>query len=247
MRFIRNLSIEVVLGAVLYQLFLFKVYFQSSPPFPEVAILALVVWFLYLLDRQVDNLFQPIQDERHQVHARHRKFYRVVIVLLGFSIACLLPFQSTQVLLAGFSLLLLVLGYAFAWHKGRLRLEKELFTALLYALGVGLVVWVREPKSIFLLLPLMALAYQNLCFFNLIDSSSVFYSARLKKTEWILIGLLSGIYAATQDLFIVLPFLVTFGITFLLSRTALSERRRFWGDLAFWSPLFYLLHGIFST
>ncbi|MFM6915890.1 MAG: hypothetical protein ACKOUQ_13570, partial [Aquirufa sp.] len=76
----------------MYQLFLFKVYFRSIPPFPEVAILALVVWFLYLLDRQVDNLFQPIQDERHQVHARHRKFYRVVIVLLGFSIACLLPF-----------------------------------------------------------------------------------------------------------------------------------------------------------
>jgi hypothetical protein len=79
------------------------------------------------------------------------------------------------------------------------------------------------------------------------ESPSDFYSARLKKTEWILIGLISGIYATTQEIFIVLPFLVTFGITYVLSRTAFSEAKRFWGDVAFWSPLIYFLHGIFST
>jgi hypothetical protein len=158
-----------------------------------------------------------------------------------------LPFQSAQVLWAGFLLLLFVLTYGFAWHRGWLHLEKELFTAVLYALGVGLVVWVHEPRSVLLVLPLIALAYQNLCFFNLIESSSEFYSARLKKTEWILVGLLSGIYAATQEIFLVLPFLVTFGITFLLSRLPFSEEKRLLGDMAFWSPLIYLLHGIFST
>ena len=247
MRFIRNLSLEVVIGAVLYQCFLSKVYFHAVPSYPEMAILALSVWFLYLLDRQIDNLFQPVQDERHRIHLDKSPQIRILLVILGVSILCLLPFQQLEVLFAGFSLLLLVILYGFAWHKGWLRLEKELFTSVLYAIGVDLVVWVREPRSVLLVLPLIALAYQNLCFFNLIDSSSDFYAGRLRKTEWILLGLLSGIYAATQDLFIVLPFLVTFGMTFLLSRTALSERRRFWGDLAFWSPLFYLLHGIFST
>ena len=247
MRFIKYLSLEVVIGAVLYQCFLYKVYFHAVPSYSEMAILALAVWFLYLVDRQIDILFQPVQDERHQMHVRHRKFYRVFISFLGFSVACLLPFQSTQVLLAGFLLLLLVLIYGFAWHKGWLCFEKELFTALLYALGVGLVVWVREPRSVLLVLPLIALAYQNLCFFNLIDSPSDFYAGRLRKTEWILVGLLSGIYAATQEIFLVLPFLVTFGLTFLLSRLSLSDEKRLLGDLAFWSPLIYLLHGIFST
>ena len=247
MRFIKYLSLEVVIGAVLYQCFLYKVYFHAVPSYSEMAILALAVWFLYLVDRQIDILFQPVQDERHQMHVRHRKFYRLIIGLLGVAIACLLPFQRLDVLLAGFVLLLLVMFYGFAWHKGWLRLEKELFTALLYALGVGLVVWVREPRAVLLVLPLVALAYHNLCFFNLIESPSDFYAGRLRKTEWILVGLLSGIYAATQEIFLVLPFLVTFGLTFLLSRLSLSDEKRLLGDLAFWSPLIYLLHGIFST
>jgi hypothetical protein len=247
MRFIRNLSLEVVIGAVLYQYFFYEVYFHSFPSLLEGSLLTFVVWFLYLLDRQVDTIFQPIQDERHQFHLEHRKLYRSIIGLLAVIITCLLPYQSLPVLLAGFCLLLLVITYAYAWHKGMLRSEKELFTAILYGLGVGLVVWVREPMSIFFLLPLMALAYQNLCYFTLIEGESAFYRSRLKKTEWILLALISGIYAATKDLFIVLPFLVTFGITFLLSRWSFTEDKRFWGELAFWSPLIYLVYGIFSA
>lgn len=247
MRFIRNLSLEVVLGAILYQLFLYKVYFHSFPPSIEVVLLALVVWFLYLLDRQIDNIFQPVQDQRHQIHLNYQKLFWVIIGILGVIIICLLPFLSVRVLQAGVCLSLLVLAYAFAWHKGILRSEKELFTGILYGLGVSLVVWVREPAAIFMVVPLIALAYQNLCYFSLIESPNDFYAGRLRKTEWILIGLLSGIYAATKDLFIVLPFLVTFGLTFLLSRRPLIEGMRFWGDLAFWSPLFYLVYGFFSA
>lgn len=247
MRFIKNLSLEVVIGAILYQCFLYQVYFHTFPLVQEGVILALVVWFLYLLDRQIDNLFQPVQDERHRIHLDKSSQIRILLVILGVSILCLLPFQQLEVLFAGFLLLLLVILYGYAWHKGWLRLEKELFTALLYALGVGLVVWVREPRAVLLVLPLVALAYHNLCFFNLIDSSSVFYAQRLRKTEWILVGLLSGIYAATQEIFLVLPFLVTFGITFLLVRLPFSKEKRLLGDIAFWSPLIYLLHGIFST
>lgn len=247
MLFIKNLSLEVVIGAVLYQYFLYDICLHASPSFLEVSILALVVWFVYLLDRQIDNLFQPIQDVRHQMHAVYRRPIWIMIATLGFLISCLLPFLKIEILLAGLLLAFLLLAYGFAWHKGILRSEKELFTAILYSLGVGLVVWVREPSAIFFLLPLIGLAYQNLCFFNLLEGKSSFYRDRLKKTEWILIGLLSGIYAATKDLFIVLPFLVTFGLTFLLSRSTISERNRFWGELAFWSPLIYLFHGIFST
>ena len=247
MRFIRNLSLEVVIGAVLYQFFLYKVYFHAIPSYPEMAILALVVWFLYLLDRQIDNLFQPVQDERHRLHLDKSPLIRILLVILGVSILCLLPFQWLEVLFAGFSVLLFILIYGYAWHKRWLRSEKELFTALLYAVGVGLVVWVREPKSILLVLPIIALAYQNLCYFNLMESPSHFYAGRLRKTEWILVGLLSGIYAATQEIFTVLPFLVTFGITFVLSRLPFSEEKRLLGDMAFWSPLIYLFYGIFSA
>jgi hypothetical protein len=98
-----------------------------------------------------------------------------------------------------------------------------------------------------LVFSLVALAYQNLCFFALLEKQNAFHTSRLRMTEWVLFGLLSGIYASTQDLFIVLPFLVTFGLTFILSRLSFSEDKRIWADLAFWSPLIYLLHGIFST
>lgn len=247
MRIIRNLSLEVVIGAVLYQCFLYKVYFHSIPPIVEMAILALVVWFLYLLDRQVDIIFQPIQDERHSIHLHYRRFFLILLGIIGVLITFLLPFQSSQILLAGISVGLLILAYAYAWHKKMLRSEKELFTAILYGLGVGLVVWVREPTSVLLMLPLIALAYQNLCLFNLMESPSDFYARRLRITEWIMLGLMCGIYAATKDLFIVLPFLTTFGITFLLSRLFLQEGMRFWGELAFWSPLIYLVYGFFSA
>jgi hypothetical protein len=112
---------------------------------------------------------------------------------------------------------------------------------------VGLVVWVREPRALLSVMTLVALAYQNLCYFSLIEQPNPFFASRLRKTEWVLLGLLSGNYASSQDLFTILPFLVTFGLTFILSRLTLSEEKRMWGDLAFWSPLIYLLHGIFST
>jgi hypothetical protein len=247
MRFIKYLSLEVVLGAVLYQYFIFDSYFNLFPSPSEGLLLALVVWLIYLLDRQLDNIFQPVQDNRHHFHAENTSTLWVIIICIGIGIALLLPFQQMEVLMAGLALFCLIIGYGFAFHKGWLRLEKEVLTAILYGLGVGLVVWVREPRAFLFVFTLMALAYQNLCYFALMEDDSLFYASRLKKTEWIALGLLSGIYASSQDLFTVLPFLVTFGWTFILSRLPPSEERRFWADLAFWSPLIYLIHGIFST
>ena len=247
MRFIKYLSLEVVIGAVLYQYFFFDSYFHFFPTPSEGLLLALGVWLIYLLDRQLDNIFQPIQDNRHHFHQEHKSILWVIIGSIGIGIAVLLPFQQMEVLMAGFALSCMIFAYGFAYHKGWLRLEKEMLTAVLYGLGVGLVVWVREPRAFLFVGTLMALAYQNLCYFALLEDDSLFYASRLKKTEWILLGLISVIYASNQDLFTVLPFLVTFGWTFILSRLPLSEERRFCGDLAFWSPLIYIIHGIFST
>ena len=247
MRFIKFSSLEVVLGAVSYQYFIYFVYHGSFPPTVEGCLLALAVWFIYLLDRQIDNIFMPSQDARHYFHEKNKRFLRWTIGLLAFVILLLLPEAKLEVLIAGALLAAFVLVYGFAWHKGWLRVEKELVTAILYGSGVGLVTWVKEPRSFLLVGALVALAYQNLCFFTLLENPSLFYKTRLRQTEWVVMGLIAGIFAANQDFFMVLPFLVTFGITFILSRMSLSEDRRIWADLAFWSPLIYLLHGIFST
>ncbi len=247
MRFIKFSSLEVVIGAVLYQIFLSAFYLHTFPSLQEGVILALVVWFFYLLDRQVDNLFLPSQDQRHQFHVEHQRVLRALMGVILVAILCLLPFISSAVLRAGVMLAFAVVLYGYFTHKGWLQHEKELCTAVLYAAGVGLVVWVREPRALLGVLALAALAYQNLCYFSLLEGQSAFYTSRLRKSEWVIMGLLSGMYASGQDLFLVLPFLVTFGITFILSRMSLSEDRRIWADLAFWSPLIYLLHGIFST
>jgi len=247
MRFIKYASLEVVLGAVFYQFYLFQTFFRVFPSITEGLALALSVWLIYLLDRQVDNVLQPSLDQRHQFHQENRLLLRGLIFMIVCGIALLLPLLPTTILVAGFGMILTVLAYGFACHKGWLRLEKEVFTAILYGLGVGLVVWVREPRALLSVMTLVALAYQNLCYFSLIEQPNPFFASRLRKTEWVLLGLLSGNYASSQDLFTILPFLVTFGLTFILSRLTFSEEKRIWGDLAFWSPLIYLLHGIFST
>ncbi|MEY3956764.1 MAG: hypothetical protein RLZ73_1219 [Bacteroidota bacterium] len=247
MRFIKFSSLEVVIGACLYQIFLSAFYLHVFPSLQEGVILALVVWFFYLLDRQVDNHYLPSKDRRHQFHLEHKRVIRFLLVGILVAILGLLPFVSSAVLRAGVMLAMAVVLYGYFTHKGWLQHEKELCTAVLYAAGVGLVVWVREPRALFGVLALAALAYQNLCYFALLEGHSAFYTSRLRKSEWVIMGLLSGMYASGQDLFLVLPFLVTFGITFLLSRMSLSEDRRIWAELAFWSPLIYLLHGIFST
>jgi hypothetical protein len=247
MRFIKFSSLEVVIGACLYQFFLSAFYLHAFPSLQEGGILALVVWFIYLLDRQVDNLFLPLRDQRHQFHVEHQRVLRALMGVILAAILCLLPFVNSSVLRVGAMLAFAVVLYGYFTHKGWLQQEKELCTAVLYAVGVGLVVWVREPRAFLGVLALAALAYQNLCYFALLEGQSGFYTLRLRKSEWVIMGLLSGMYASGQDLFLVLPFLVTFGITFLLSRMSLSEDRRIWADLAFWSPLIYLLHGIFST
>jgi hypothetical protein len=247
MRFIKYSSLEVVIGAVFYQYFLYHVFFHSYPSRYEGLLLALSVWFIYLLDRQVDNIFQPSIDLRHHFHQEFKQVIWALMGIIGICMAILSLYQQPEVLYAGFALSFTIIAYGFAYHKGWLKLEKEVLTSILYGLGVGLVVWVREPRAFLLVLTLIALAYQNLCFFALLENHSLFYVSRLKMTEWIVIGLLSGIYASNQDLFSVLPFLVTFGITFTLSRLPFSENRRFWGDIAFWSPLIYFIHGIFSA
>jgi Na+/H+ antiporter NhaD/arsenite permease-like protein len=246
MQFIKYSSLEVVIGAVLYQCFLNHVYFNAFPQNVEILALSLVIWLIYLLDRQIDNLFQPAEDARHRYYFTNRKFMRLLIGCIFLFITFLLPFLPYRVLLAGFCLVGCIVLYAYSWHKRLLRSEKELVTAVLYGLGVSLVVWVKEPRSILFVLPLILLAYQNLCYLNLLEEESVFYRNRRRKTEWIVMGLLGGLYVATQELFIILPFLVTFGLTILFSLSKLPEEKRNWADLAFWSPLIYFLHGFFS-
>lgn len=247
MRAIKSLSLEVALGAVCYQVFLFQLSFHYYPALFETAILGLTVWIIYLLDRQFDNqVFSPA-DDRHLFHVQFRKPIRFLILLLSLLVIFLLSKLEKEILWAGCGLSLLVLGYWFAAFKGWLEVEKELLTSILYGLGVGISVWARKPSAFWFILPLIALAYQNLCFFALLESESPFYRKRLRVTEWICFGLILGLMGSLTDLFIVLPFLVTFGITIILTRLPFSEDKRFVADLAFWSPLIYLLHGIFST
>jgi len=247
MRFIKFSSLEVVVGAVLYQFFLSASYLHTFPSLQEGVILALVVWLFYLLDRQVDNLYLPSQDKRHQFHVEQKRVLRFLMGVILVAILWILPFFSSVILLAGAMVAIAVALYGYFTYKGWLQQEKELCTAVLYAVGVGLVVWVREPRAFLGVLALAALAYQNLCYFALLEGQSVFYASRLRKSEWVIMGVLSGMYASGQDFFLVLPFLVTFGITFLLSRMSLSEDRRIWADLAFWSPLIFLVYGFFSA
>jgi len=80
-RILHFLSIDVVLGACLFQCLLTTIFFPGQfPPYQVSAALAFVVWTIYLVDRVIDNQNPVSNSALHDFHLKHAGAVRFIIV-----------------------------------------------------------------------------------------------------------------------------------------------------------------------
>ena len=164
------LSLDAPTVAALWQR-LFARAFRVQLAAGVTALLALVVWLIYVADRALDTLKVPARGAeaaRHIFYRRHLWAFAVPFCA-GLSLAAWMALMQLDVrtFRHGVILLLAVGAYLFAVHKlarGRNWLPKEMLVGVLFALGTCFPVWERMPKGLPLLAPY--LIFTVLCWMN---------------------------------------------------------------------------------
>jgi hypothetical protein len=260
MRFFRVLhflSIDVVLGACLFQCLLTTIFLSSQFPPPAVTLaLAFAVWTIYLVDRLIDNQKPVLNSTLHDFHLKHAPAIKGIIagnLLILFIVFLYLP---TYLIIDGILLGIVVLAYwtflIYGYFK-RVKFIKEISTAVIYTVGIFLYVFLNNREVTFLVLSLMVflfflLVLQNLVLFSLLSNSDLKSDFMLRCVEVIFICMWVAILFFTHlSVFLLLPFLLTFVIQLWIHYISKSKRWAWLGEIAFFSPLFYYLYAIFST
>ena len=260
MRFFRTLhflSVDVVLGALLFQCLLTTIFLPSQlPPIHVSVALAFVVWTIYLVDRLIDNQ-KPIHNSAlHDFHSRHSFAIKCLIfgnILILFTIIIYLPkYIIINGVLIGFLVLVYWVFLIFGFFE-RIKFIKEISTAIIYTLGVSLYVCLNIGDSNLVKIQLIIgllflLALQNLVLFTLISNSGLRKDLMLRCVEGIFICLWLAILFFTQlSVSLLLPFLLTFVINLWIHYISGGKQWAWLGEIAFLSPLFYYLYAIIST
>ena len=259
MRFINylhNFSLDVALGAILYQLFWSKIAVGDYPPFPQIFALFLSIWLIYLIDRKIDfNLEKPL-DRRHQFQWLNKKRINFLIYMLIFISLGNLLFLPLELIKIGLFISIGIGIYWFFWWKGifnHILGCKEFFTAFFYTLGIGVSSWHqvgfnRHFFELFILLYLCV--FQNLVLFSYLeDLREVKWKNILRVVEMVFILFLFQIilrYPTEEALHLISPFFFTFCLHLWIHYFAFSLQQRILGELAFFSPIIYFTYEFFS-
>jgi hypothetical protein len=249
MRYIKYahfLSLDVVLGAGLFQIYLHLLILKTWPSVAVMSALASAVGLIYVLDRWLDNRLQTPEDDRHLFFNRNAILTRSMALfwlLTGLVSLIYLPFYLIQFsLVIGFFVLLYWWAWSQSWFS-QIQGLKEICTAFLYAMGIFAPIFAQmdglSTSSFFCFLGLLFIAFQNLYLFTRVDR---FFKILELWTGLYLIFL--AIYL--QDFMRVVPFFVTFGIHVGLRVNGGEVRSRMLGEMAFFSPILYLVYGIIS-
>lgn len=260
MRFFKTLhflSVDVVLGACLFQCLLTTIFLPGQcPPLMVILALAFAVWTIYLVDRLIDNQKPILNSAIHDFHLRHTFKIKCLIVgnfLILSSIIIYLPkYLIFNGILIGFFIIaywaLMIYGFF-----DRIKFIKEISTAIIYSTGIFLYVYLNEWEGPFVILILMTflfflLVLQNLVLFTLLSNSGMKGEWILKVIEVFFICLWVAILFFTHlSVFLLLPFLITFVIHLWIHYISKSKQWAWLGEIAFFSPLFYYLYAIIST
>ena len=239
------LSLDVVVGAVALNDVFYQHFMGSLPPWQFDLILAISVFLIYGIDRQIDNYTSEARDELHAFHEKHQVVLRRMFIALGIYLGMLLMWVEFPMIKFGLGLGVVILLYWFGWVKHIFRRFwgfKELLTASIYSLGVMLPTMVIAPYSALLagcVTEVFLLALLNLWLFTLIEEGG---NARIWMACCLaaflgLIGL--GVIGLPIGLLSLLFFMWGFHVGIYYFRA--SKPERYVGDLAFLSPLIYLL------
>ncbi len=240
------LSLDVVLGAVFFQIFFHLIFLHEWPSMFVMGALASSVGLIYILDRWLDNRLFIASDDRHLFYKQNRRHAFILAgfwLMLGIFCLCYLPISLIRFsVIIGFFVLMYWLVYSLSWFS-RVRALKEFCTAFLYSLGIFAPIFSRfhslDGLLCFYFFALLFIAFQNLYLFTRVDGF-------LRGLEiW------NGLYLIfltiyLQDVMRVVPFFLTFGIHVALRVFGLSARSRMIGEIAFFSPLLYIIYGIIS-
>jgi len=239
------LSLDVVIGAVAMNDVFFQHFMGSLPPWQFDLILGISVFLIYGIDRQIDNYTSEASDELHAFHQKYQVILRSMYIALGIYLGMLLMWVEFLLVKFGLGLGLAILLYWFGWVKHIFRRFwgfKELLTASIYSLGVMLPTMSIAPYSVLLVgcvTEVFLLALLNLWLFTLIEEGG-------KPRIWmtcclvaflVLLGLV--IIGLPLGLFGLLLFI--WGIHVGIYYFRAFKPARYVGDLAFLSPLIYLI------
>ncbi len=248
MRFFRALhflSLDVVLGAVSMHMMFFH-YFRGHWPMWEMdVLLGISVFLVYGIDRQIDNFSSAVLDELHAFHLRYRGILRVLFVLMAMVNLVLLFRVELPLIGLGVGLMIALMAYWYCWANrifdGVWGL-KEVFTSLIYSLGIllptfvsGVFSWIEFETSIVLFL----LALMNLWLFTSIEKG-VKRSYVFGIILFSIFGLIH-LWIGGISLMLLGILSMTWGIHVGIYYFRAQMHMRPWAELAFSSPLIYIL------
>jgi len=247
MRFFRAIhviSLDVVLGAWAMQAMIWQAQVGGRQPWLESIVLGISVWIYYLVDRQLDNLVgQPI-DEIHLFHFRFQAAIRGFIIVLMLVLGYLLIYLTEDLIRLGIYLSMCMVIYGLALrYWDRLWLPKEMFTSILYTCGLFLPSLAVGQFSWLLFATIILLALMNLSLFTWLEGKAyfrlIFYALQwplillLGCIGWQFSWLMAGCLAIIQ------------GIHVWIYYFSPNLQRRMVGELAFLSPIVYIIYELF--
>jgi len=260
MRFFKTLhflSLDVVLGACLFQSLLTTIFLSGQfPPLWVTLALAFAIWTIYLVDRFIDNQKPVLHSALHYFHLKnvHKIKYLIGVnmLVLLFLVTCLPKYLIINGILIGILVLVYWAFLIFGIFK-RVKFLKEISTALIYTAGIFLYVFSNTSNVNMVLLALMVflfflLALQNLVLFTCLSDSEITGESTLIGIEvmWISLWLVL-LFFTHLSIFLLLPFLITFVIHLWIHYISKSKQWAWVGEIAFCSPLFYNLYAVIST
>jgi len=246
-KYIHLFSLDVCIGAIAYQYYFYQLRANLTIAFPFQVLLFCSIWFAYLMDRIIDVNLVIIKDNRHQYIVKYANQVYILFFILAISVI----FAMTKIdLIFSIQGLLLVLGVGVYWifwiNKwfGRY-LSKELFTAILYTLGI-LFPWDSPFDFHFILIAflffLIVLHHLKL-FLHIAGKSMV---KQLVFVEIVICMTLACYVVFYYDKLLVLsPIIFTLGVQLIIRYFYPSGRMRALAEIAYWSPLVLIIYELF--
>lgn len=263
LKYIRWLSLDIVLGGVVFLNFIGK-QLKVEVPIEVSLAMAVCIWLIYSLDHQ--------RDVRHKIHQKgarrifHKKNQRAIILtslFVAFLGLILLFYLPPDLIQSGFLLALICFLYLILSAELSSFLVKEVFVAVLYGGGIFLFPLIRidqfEGIHGFILLQLSLLAFVNIVLISTFeleeDRFNGFASLSLsmgKRATSQLLGVLliiSGLAALIMSYYNyfmqleLIYFFATLQLTIILLRPSWfikAERYRIFSDAIFFYPLIFL-------
>lgn len=156
------LGLDAVIVAITWQWMLQA---KDSGPFLNTSlVLGLSVWLTYLADRLFDiqnTKNKPLDSIRHQfVRSHKRNLWRLWWVILAINITLAFATLSSELIIRGFILLLVTLGYIYLTQKMKnYRLPKEILVGVIFTSGI--LIFQEHPIQLIVTISIILLFTSN--------------------------------------------------------------------------------------